>query len=972
MLANNSSSSSHNSMRGLQLFIADLRGSVHTEDREKRVQAELVNIRRQFGAGNDSERAKGGIPSRPSSSLSGYQRKKYVAKLAYILIATNTTRTADLMFGLDECCELMASTVYSEKYIAYMTLELLYYHPDVAQLAGDRIIQQLKLDLASSTDNSVCLALNFLAVVGKFNSVLTTELIHEVFQVLRSPTSAQILKKKSALAFLALLRNDSSILTQDARRKQLWIQRIMSLLDDTNDYRLMVSVLPLIEYIAHDVDGQACIKLIPQLSDILFNCVSGKGEASHELSSHENIPNPWLVTKIVSILNFLISSPSSAEGEITFSDIDQGTLGKLRSSVTKAIEIGTQSAVDAVARTVKNTILFSLINFASKLDPSTDAIISSVTALCSLLTSTETNTRYLTLDCLIKLCSVSGKSARDDVRAKHMEQLFSLLMMERDTSIVRKLVNLLCTFTDSTNVKPIVNALLRFMTDSRHSDHVIRTDIAVKIAILTEKFATDTTWYVVVSLQLLSISTFSLGSSNIWQRICQIVVNNKSLHKLTCQRLLEYLQQKNVSDAIVKAGAFILGEFAELLAPETSCGELFNLFTDKYFSVSNLCRAMILTTMMKLYNRDAQIGSAVIKFYQLELNSLDVELQTRSYEYLKIIQLEKISGLQLTASLFEPMPPFSSNKNPLLDRLGSSALSTSESTSDFSAANSTSTAPTPPPTRKNKNLSRNLKYDDQQLAASWQDGFRRMLKHKQGVFYVSHFVKILYRLTVAPAQPELLEVALTYINVSDQPITSLLTEIIPCKTGNNPPYITKVINVPHSSLSKGERTTHRTEILTRRASPLDQSPILNVSLKCGGHISSISLKVAAGISNTILTSQAANKPQVSLSQFVQRWKALSDALGKNGECHIKTRAVSMRSFEQVSGCIQKMGFDVIDQAMVGDTVFAAGIIHTKNDGNSGCLLKLRCQDKEVDITCKSTQGSQLSGLIVESVCEALI
>ncbi|SCU93459.1 LAFA_0F16512g1_1 [Lachancea sp. 'fantastica'] len=968
MLAATSNNRSHNSMKGLQLFIADLRGSVHAEDREKRIQAELVNIRRQFGANNEKERGKSGVSPLTTSSMNGYQRKKYIAKLAYILIATNTTRIADVMFGLDECCELMASSVYSEKYVAYMTLEMLYCSPIVAQEAGDRIIQQLKHDLASASDDSVSLALNFLAIVGKFNSQLTAELIHEVFQVLRSPTSAQILKKKSALAFLALLRNDSSILTQDSRRKQLWIQRITSLLDDSTNHRLMISVLPLIDYIARDVDGQACVKLIPQLSDILYNCISGKGEASYDLPGHQKMPNPWLVTKIVAILNYLISSPSSSSGEITFSNIDQGTLGKLRTSVTKAIEIGTEPAVDAVSRTVKNTILFSLINFASKLDPSADAIVSSVNALCSLLASTEINTRYLTLDCLIKLCSVSGKSARDDVRAKHMDQLFTLLLTERDTSILRKLVDLLYTLTDSSNVQPIVNVLLKYMMDAKQSDNSIRTDISVKIAVLTEKFATDTTWYVVVSLDLLALPTSSLASSDIWQRICQIVVNNKSLQLLTCRRLLEYLYEPgNVSEAIVKASAFILGEHADLLAPDTSCGEIFNLFTDKYFSVSNLCRAMILTTMMKLYKRDADIGSAVIKFFQLELNSLDVELQTRSYEYLKIIQLEKLTGVKLVEALFEPMAPFSSKKNPLLSRLGGSVLSNSDSASDISNGNSISTAPTPPPTRKNKTVLQNNKHDDQQLAAGWQEGFGRMLRHKQGVFCTSPFLKIFYRLSVAPAQPELLDVVLTYVNVSDQPITSLLTDLIPSKTDNDPPYIMKVLSVPNLKLSQGERTLHRFEILTRHASPVEQSPILNLSFKCGGHSSEISLKVAAGITNTISTGQ--QKGQVNLSQFVQRWRALGDALGRDGEYHIKTKSV--QSLEQIYACMQKMGFDVVDQAIAEDTIFAAGIVHTKIDGNSGSLLKLRWQKDGVDITCKTTKGSQLSEYIVQCVCAAL-
>lgn len=114
-------------------------------------------------------------------------------------------------------------------------------------------------------------------------------------------------------------------------------------------------------------------------------------------------------------------------------------------------------------RIVQNTVLFSLINFASKLDPSDEAISNSVTALCSLLTSKEINIRYLTLDSLVKLCSSSGKPAIDAVRYKNLDMIFHLLNTERDSSIVRKVVDLLYTFTDVENVKIIVDGLLQYI-----------------------------------------------------------------------------------------------------------------------------------------------------------------------------------------------------------------------------------------------------------------------------------------------------------------------------------------------------------------------------------------------------------------------------------------------------------------------------------------------------------------------------
>ena len=161
-----------------------------------------------------------------------------------------------------------------------------------------------------------------------------------------------------------------------------------------------------------------------------------------------------------------------------------------------------------------------------------------MTALCSLLTSKEINIRYLTLDSLVKLCSSSGKPAIDAVRYKNLDMIFHLLNTERDSSIVRKVVDLLYTFTDVENVKIIVDGLLQYILSPKNlAEPQIKSDIAVKIAILTEKYATDINWFVIISLQLLSLtSNTTINDDEIWQRLCQIVVNNPSIHRITCER----------------------------------------------------------------------------------------------------------------------------------------------------------------------------------------------------------------------------------------------------------------------------------------------------------------------------------------------------------------------------------------------------------------------------------------------------
>lgn len=963
--------SNHNNMKGLQLFIANLRSSQQAKEQERRIQSEIINIQKQFSS---------------SHGVNGYQRKKYVAKLAYIYITTNTTKLNQILFGLEECCQLLKSTSYSEKFIGYMSLELFFQHETVRSKFSEHALPQVKLDLASKDDDIVCLALNFIGVLGKHNDQFTEALINDVFQVLRSPTSASILKKKSSLTFLTLLKNNPAILTQDDNKKVIWIQRIIGLLDDDTNYRLMLSVLPLVEYIACYVDFQSCVKLIPQLTQILYNCVvigTKHPESFPEEYKFSQIPNPWLITKLVSLLNVLIMTNGQQQCLVSSSNIDQATLGKLRMVVTRAIELGTRPAHDVLMRTVQNTVLFSLVNFASKLDPSPEAISNSVNALCSLLDSNETNTRYLTLDSLVKLCSVSGKPALNAVKSKHLAKLFTLLKQERDSSISRKVLDLLYTLTDGENVEFIVGELLSFM-DSRLADHHIKEDIAVKLAILTEKFARDSNWFVIVSLKLLSLTNnTSFNDDDIWQRLVQIVVNNSDLHKLTCDHLIEYLYDNNASESIVKSGAFLWGEYGNLITDKLSIGDMFNIFAEKYFAVSNLAKAMILTTMIKLYKVDPIIGSAVIKFYQLELNSLDIELQTRSYEYLKIIQYTKMNGgdTKLLDLLFSSLPPFNSKRNPLLGRLGNlssnstptiasiSSLSDGPSPPETASTGASVPPPTPPQSRKLRSY-----YAQQQLTPNWQEGFHRMLLHKKGIFYTNSLIKILYRITPSASQPSLMTVSLTFVNRSEWPISGLLVEVVPFRTDENPAYVVHNVELPSTTVKSStgsdngnNRTSHSFEILLRRPFDVEESPILSLQFKCGGSVNTLRLKIPMGITSTIL----GGGNTLTLQQFIQRWRAIGDALGQDGESHRVCSTKLQDTYALVYHTLPKLGFDIVEQSMASNTVFAAGIIHTKSEGNFGCLMKLKCLAGSVEITCKVTTGDALASYVVDCVNRVL-
>ena len=81
-------------MRGLHVFVVDIRNCTSKEQEQKRVQKELAKIREKFSR----------------KTLSGYDKKKYVWKLLYSFMLGY-----DIDFGHIQAINLCSSPKYSEK-----------------------------------------------------------------------------------------------------------------------------------------------------------------------------------------------------------------------------------------------------------------------------------------------------------------------------------------------------------------------------------------------------------------------------------------------------------------------------------------------------------------------------------------------------------------------------------------------------------------------------------------------------------------------------------------------------------------------------------------------------------------------------------------------------------------------------------------------------------------------------------------
>jgi AP-2 complex subunit alpha len=283
--------------------------------------------------------------------------------------------------------------------------------------------------------------------------------------------------------------------------------------------------------------------------------------------------------------------------------------------------------------------------------------------------SRETNVRYLGLDAMTHF---AARSVTLDPIKRHQNIIIGSLR-DRDISVRRKGLDLLYSMCDTTNAQPIVNELLKYL---QTADFSIREEMTLKIAILTEKYATDAQWYIDISLRLLAMAGDHV-SDEVWQRVVQIVTNNEELQAYAAQHIFEYLKADPCHDTLVKIGGYVLGEFGHLIADNKSCSPIEQLMVlqAKMISAPDPTRALLLSTFVKFVNLFPEIKPQLLQMFQFYSHSPDSELQQRACEYLAVATLPNDDLLR---TICDEMPPFSERTSILLQRLHKKSAGTSE------------------------------------------------------------------------------------------------------------------------------------------------------------------------------------------------------------------------------------------------------------------------------------------------------
>ncbi|OJJ95870.1 hypothetical protein ASPACDRAFT_81627 [Aspergillus aculeatus ATCC 16872] len=608
------------SMRGLVQFIADLRNARARELEEKRVNKELANIRQKF---------KGG-------SLNGYQKKKYVCKLLYVYI-----QGYDVDFGHLEAVNLISSTKYSEKQIGYLAVTLfLHEQHELLHL----VVNSIRKDLLDHNELNNCLALHAVANVGgrEMGEALSTD----VHRLLISPTSKAFVKKKAALTLLRLYRKYPGIVQAE------WAERIISIMDDP-DMGVTLSVTSLVMALAQDKPEEyaGCyVKAAFRLKRIVVD----NDIAPDYL--YYRVPCPWIQVKLLRLLQYYPPSGDTHVREI------------IRESLQQIMNSAMDAPKNVQQNNAQNAVLFEAINLLIHLDTEHSLMLQISARLGKYIQSRETNVRYLGLEALTHF---AARAETLDPIKKHQSIILGSLR-DRDISVRRKGLDLVYSMCDTTNAGPIVNELLRYL---QTADYAIREEMVLKVAILTEKYATDAQWYIDMTLKLLSLAGDHVNEE-VWQRVIQIVTNNEELQAYAAHNLLGYLKT-DCHESLVKIGCYVLGEFGHLIADSQGSSpiEQFLALQAKMITSTDNTRAMILSSFIKFVNLFPEIKPQLLHIFRLYSHSPDSELQQRAFEYLSLATLPTDDLLR---TVCDEMPPFSERASILLSRLHQKTAGTTE------------------------------------------------------------------------------------------------------------------------------------------------------------------------------------------------------------------------------------------------------------------------------------------------------
>lgn len=622
-------------MRGLAHFIQDIRRATgNKKEEESRVDEELAKIRAKFI---------------DDSTMTTYDRKKYVCKLMFISMLGYR-----IAFGHMEGLKLMSEESPSAKLIGYLsTAVLLNENSGLLTLTTHTVYR----DLLSTSDLNRNLALTAVANTGSRDFV---EVMHEgVYSIVMDNAVNEHIRKKGLLTLLHIYRKYPEIVDL-----QSVVPKAAELLLSTQDGVSMCAVTFLNGCISKDTESlytDIPAKLIQVLARIILEKQTEPGYVYY------GVPAPWLQAKLLRLLQYF-PLPSEADQRdrivLVLRKIVKATDKVLKDAQTQQKQRGTQNRVSAM-----NAVLFEVVSLCIQWDVGLKLILECVAVISSFLSDKrEANLRYIGLSLLARLSFVDVPGFDFQAHCRQYQQQIIVGLHDADVSIRKKALDVLVAMCNPGTSDDIIKELLTYLPIA--TDPNFKSSLVLSIALLSEKYCQDYNTYVDIMLTLVS-EAGDLCPPDISYRVVQVVVNDSSVQKRAANMVFQELRSKSKhSEMMTRVAAFVLGEYGYQIAlnAESTPMVQLSLLAQQLTYTSVVTQSTILTTFLKFYTLydDVAVRERIVKTLQTYMNSPYPELQQRAAEYTTLIEHARSEVME---RICDPMPPFRDDVNTVMNQV---------------------------------------------------------------------------------------------------------------------------------------------------------------------------------------------------------------------------------------------------------------------------------------------------------------
>lgn len=520
----------YNLIKGLQVFINDIRSCNTKEAEVKRVEKELNKIREKFQKGK---------------ALTGYEKKKCVWKLVYIYVLGYSVD-----FGHNYAADLITSMKFSEKLTGYISMAILFKE-NSSEL--NIMINSIRNDLLNN--NALCQSMALTLATNLNNTELLSAIANDVLKFMTKYNEKQLYTvKKALICLIKIIRVKKEI------HNTGWSKYLIKMIEIKNfEVLLAICALVLNIFKIYGTTGYE------EVAFKFFNSILYRMKECPEEYIYYHIKSPWLQIKILKIIQHI--NPNTFE---------QSTINHIKEYV-EYVAKKTHSISGSESRQSRfyadYCIFFEVVNLIDHLNLKLHhkTFDTFVNILGVLLVddhrrhpNKDVNIKYLALDGLAKL----SKYTHTNKILKDHSGIIIISLRDNDISIRRRALDLLFLCCTVESVKMVCKELLLYL---REDEPQLKDDIALKVAILAEKYATDYNWYIDVCLKMLELAG-DYVSEDIIYRFVQIIIGfenqdaNPQLQFYACEKIIKLLDKEFVYENLVKLAAMVLGEYGHYLS----------------------------------------------------------------------------------------------------------------------------------------------------------------------------------------------------------------------------------------------------------------------------------------------------------------------------------------------------------------------------------------------------------------------